>query len=412
MNLQVDPGRSPASQRRERIGVALVGVGGAVATTAIAGIEMIKAGKNDRTGLPLAELGIQGMADYRDLVFGGWDVNGDDLATAAEKHGVLDREALQAGAKALRGIRPMQAVGSAAFCKNVDGENKFSAKGHRAAVERIADDLARFKRDNGVDRVIMVNLASTERLPDLDAPALQSLPAFEKGLDASDAAIGPAMLYAYAAIKSGSPYANFSPSVSADAKPLLQLARDTNVAVAGKDGKTGQTFMKTVIAPALRGRSLHVDGWFSTNILGNRDGLALDDPNSLKSKLGTKKSVLDQMLGYPVEDHIIDIRYYRPRGDDKEAWDNIDITGFMGQRMQIKVNFLCKDSILAAPLVIEIARCLGLADGRGQGGVQEQMGVFFKAPMTANGHLPEHAFHAQQAHLLDWLGVEDLGSAA
>ena len=164
--------------------------------------------------------------------------------------------------------------------------------------------------------------------------------------------------------------------------------------------------MKTVIAPALRGRSLHVDGWFSTNILGNRDGLALDDPNSLKSKVGTKKSVLDQMLGYRVEDHIIDIRYYRPRGDDKEAWDNIDITGFMGQRMQIKVNFLCKDSILAAPLVIEIARCLGLADRREQGGVQEQMGVFFKAPMTAGGHDPEHSFHTQQTTLFDWLGVE------
>ena len=407
MNIQVDIGRGPAASKREtgreRIGVALVGVGGAVATTAISGIEMIKAGKNDRTGLPLAELAVPGLAEYRDLVFGGWDVNGDDLATAAEKHGVLDRESLEAGAKALRAIRPMAAVGSAEFCKNVDGENKFAAAGHRAAVERIADDLARFKRDSGVDRVVMVNLASTERSPDLAAPALQNLAAFERGLDQSDAAIGPAMLYAYAAIKSGSPYANFSPSVAADARPLVQLARDMNVAVAGKDGKTGQTFMKTVIAPALRGRSLHVDGWFSTNILGNRDGLALDDPNSLKSKLGTKKSVLDQMLGYPVEDHIIDIRYYRPRGDDKEAWDNIDITGFMGQRMQIKVNFLCKDSILAAPLVIEIARCLGLAHRRGEGGVQEQMGVFFKAPMTANGHDPEHAFHMQQDQLLHWL---------
>ncbi len=406
MTMPIDLPRSSPSVKSERIGVALVGLGGAVATTAIAGIEMIKAGKNDRTGLPLAELSVPGLADYRDLVFSGWDVNGDDLATAAEKHGVLDRDALQGGSRALRGIRPMQAVGSAAFCRNVDGENKFAASGHREAVERIADDLARFKHESGVDRVVMVNLASTERSPDMSAPALQNLNAFEKGLDESDDAIGPAMLYAYAAIKSGSPYANFSPSVSADAKPLVQLARERNVAVAGKDGKTGQTFMKTVIAPALRGRSLHVDGWFSTNILGNRDGLALDDPSSLKSKLGTKKSVLDQMLGYRVEDHIIDIRYYRPRGDDKEAWDNIDITGFMGQRMQIKVNFLCKDSILAAPLVIEIARCLGLADKRGEGGVQEQMGVFFKAPMTANGHDPEHAFHTQQRHLLDWMGVD------
>lgn len=398
---------------RERIGIAVVGVGGAVATTAIAGIELIKSGKNDRTGLPLAELAVPGLADYRDLVFTGWDVNSDDLGTAAEKHGVLDGEQIRGAAEGLAGIRPMAAVGSASFCKNVDGENKFAAPSHRAAVERIADDLARFKRDSGVDRVVMVNLASTERYPDLSAPALQSLGAFETALDESDPTIGPAMLYAYAAIKSGSPYANFTPSMAADAKPLLQLARERHVAVAGKDGKTGQTFMKTVIAPALRQRALHVDGWFSTNILGNRDGLALDNPESLASKVDTKKSVLDEMLGYPVEDHIIDIRYYRPRGDDKEAWDNIDITGFMGQRMQIKVNFLCKDSILAAPLTIEIARCLGLADRRGQGGVQEQLGVFFKAPMVANGHAPEHAFHKQQVALFDWLGAAtDKDSAA
>ncbi len=188
------------------------------------------------------------------------------------------------------------------------------------------------------------------------------------------------MLYAYAAIER-LPYANFTPSVAADVPPLIAARARAQRAVAGKDGKTGQTFMKTVIAPALRARALHVDGWFSTNILGNRDGLALDDPNSLQSKLDTKGSVLDHILGYPVEDHIVDIRYYRPRGDDKEAWDNIDVTGFMGQRMQIKVNFLCKDSILAAPLAIEIARCLGLAERRGEGGVQEQMGLFFKAPM-------------------------------
>ena len=396
--------RMATAERRETLGVAVVGLGGAVATTAIAGIEMIKAGRNDRTGLPLADLSVPGLADYRDIVFTGWDVNGDDLGAAAEKHGVLDSEQVRGAGCALRGIRPMPAVGSSIFCRNVDGENKINAKSHREAIQRIGDDLARFKRESGVDRVIMVNLASTEKYPDLDAPALQDLTSFEKALDESDPTIGPAMLYAYAAIRNGNPYANFTPSFAADAKPLIQLARERNVAVAGKDGKTGQTFIKTVIAPALRQRSLHVDGWFSTNILGNRDGLALDDPGSLKSKLGTKKSVLDQMLGYPVEDHIIDIRYYRPRGDDKEAWDNIDISGFMGQRMQLKINFLCKDSILAAPLVIEIARCLGLADRRGQGGVQEHLGCFFKAPMSANGHLPEHAFHAQQDALLGWLG--------
>jgi myo-inositol-1-phosphate synthase len=191
--------------------------------------------------------------------------------------------------------------------------------------------------------------------------------------------------------------------VAADVAPLTELAAKRNVPVGGKDGKTGQTMMKTVIAPALRQRALHVDGWFSTNILGNSDGKALDDPRSLASKLDTKKSVLDQIMGYPVEDHIVMIHYYRPRGDDKEAWDNIDITGFLGQKMQLKLNFLCKDSVLAAPLVIEIARVLDLAHQRGDGGVQEQLGIFFKAPQTADGRDPEHGFGEQQLILDRWL---------
>jgi myo-inositol-1-phosphate synthase len=274
---------------------------------------------------------------------------------------------------------------------------------HREAVAVIADDLERFKREAGVDDVVVVNLASTERWPDLSAPALNTAEGFERGLDASDEAISPAMLYAYAAIANGIPYANFTPSVAADVPALADLARKLNVPVAGKDGKTGQTMMKTVLAPAFRARALHVDGWFSTNILGNRDGLALNDRDSLQSKLNTKGCVLEQILGYPVEDHIVDIRYYRPRGDDKEAWDNIDVTGFLGQRMQVKVNFLCKDSILAAPLVIEIARVMDLARKRGEGGVQEQLSLFFKAPMVRNGHGPEHAFHKQEVMLLDWL---------
>jgi myo-inositol-1-phosphate synthase len=181
------------------------------------------------------------------------------------------------------------------------------------------------------------------------------------------------------------------------------MAEEAGVPLAGKDGKTGQTFMKTVLAPAFKARALHVDGWFSTNILGNRDGLALDDPKSLESKIGTKLSVLDQILGYPVEDHHVHIHYYRPRGDDKEAWDNIDVSGFMGQRMQIKVNFLCKDSVLAAPLAVEIARTLDLAKTRGEGGVQEQLSVFFKMPQTEGGRQPEHAFLTQQRMLDDWL---------
>ena len=388
-------------QRSDGLGVAIVGVGGAVATTAIAGIEMIRSGSNSLTGLPLAEMDVPGLAAYRALDFAGWDLFDDDLGTAAENHGILTQADLADGASRLRAMRPWPAVGSRDFCRNVDGGNKVVAGSHRRAIELIQADLASLKAQAG--RAVMINLASTERVPDRNAAALASVDGFERALDASDAAISPAMLYAYAAITSATPYANFTPSVAADALPLAELAARHGVPIAGKDGKTGQTFMKTVIAPALRARSLFVEGWFSTNILGNRDGLALDDPASLQSKLDTKGSVLDSMLGYKVEDHIVDIRYYRPRGDDKEAWDNIDVQGFMGRRMQIKINFLCKDSILAAPLVIEIARCLALAQDRGDGGVQEQMSVFFKAPQTGGSRAPVHAFHAQETMLADWL---------
>jgi myo-inositol-1-phosphate synthase len=387
----------------ERVGIAVIGLNGAVATTAAAGIAMIRAGSNDLSGLPLASRDVEGMAAYRDLHFGGWDLSHDDLATAALKHGVLSESELANGASSLSDMRPWPAVGSTDFCANIDGANKIAAPGHRAAVQHIQDDLARFKTEQNLDRVVMINLASTERKADLDADALTSVEGFERGLDSDDAAISPAMLYAYAAIASDTPYANFTPSVAADVAPLAELARQRGVPIAGKDGKTGQTLLKTVIAPALRDRALHVDGWFSTNILGNSDGLALDDPKSLASKVDTKKSVLDQILGYPVEDHIIMIHYYKPRGDNKEAWDNIDLTGFLGQKMQLKLNFLCKDSVLAAPLAIEIARCLALAQTRGEGGVQDQMGIFFKMPQTADGGEPIHAFGEQQLILDTWL---------
>ncbi|RKE50600.1 MULTISPECIES: inositol-3-phosphate synthase [unclassified Sphingomonas] len=387
----------------ERVGIAVIGLNGAVATTAAAGIAMIRAGSNDLSGLPLASRDVEGMAAYRDLHFGGWDLSHDDLATAALKHGVLSESELANGASSLSDMQPWPAVGSTDFCANIDGANKIAAPGHRAAVQHIQDDLARFKTEQNLDRVVMINLASTERKADLGADALTSAEGFERGLDDDDAAISPAMLYAYAAIASDTPYANFTPSVAADVAPLAELARQRGVPIAGKDGKTGQTLLKTVIAPALRDRALHVDGWFSTNILGNSDGLALDDPKSLASKVDTKKSVLDQILGYPVEDHIIMIHYYKPRGDNKEAWDNIDLTGFLGQKMQLKLNFLCKDSVLAAPLAIEIARCLALAQTRGEGGVQDQMGIFFKMPQTADGGEPIHAFGEQQLILDTWL---------
>ena len=383
----------------------VVGLGGAVATTAAAGIAMLRAGSNDMAGLPLAGVGASGLAAYRNLHFAGWDLHGENLDGAVREHRVLDRQQADLVAPALSAMTPWPAVGSVDFCKNVDGTNKVAVKSHREAVERIRDDIRKYKESSGIENLVMVNLASVERWPDRNAPALGTIQGFETGLDSTDPAISPAMLYAYASIAEGVPYGNFTPSLAADVPALTAMAERENVPVAGKDGKTGQTFIKTVLAPAFRSRALYVEGWFSTNILGNRDGLALDNPDSLKSKLNTKGSVLDDILGYPVEDHIVDIRYYKPRGDNKEAWDNIDLVGFLGQKMQIKVNFLCRDSILAAPLVIEIARVLDLARQRGKGGIQEQLGLFFKAPMTPAGKREEHSFPIQERNLLEWLAA-------
>ncbi len=386
------------------LGVLIVGLGGAVATTAVAGIEMIRRGSNDFAGLPLANSDAPGLAAYRNMEFGGWDLNGDDLCTAAREHHVLDRDQEDMVAEPLSRMRPWPAVGSVDFCANVDGANKVVAGSHRGAVDRIRENIRSYKAASGVDDVVVINLASVERWPD-DTRPLADIAAFERGLDDNHESISPAMLYAYAAITEDVPYGNFTPSLAADIPALVALANQRNVPVAGKDGKTGQTFLKTVLAPAFKARSLFVEGWFSTNILGNRDGLALDNKDSLQSKLNTKGSVLDSILGYKVEDHLVNIQYYKPRGDNKEAWDNIDIVGFLGQKMQIKLNFLCRDSILAAPLVIEIARVLDLAHKRGRGGVQEQLGIFFKAPMTPAGRREEHSFPVQQQVLMDWLAA-------
>ena len=393
-----------AVQLGRRLGVLVVGLGGAVASTAVAGIELLRAGSNDLAGLPLANVGVAGLAPYRNMHFAGWDVRGDDLASAVREHRVLDREQGDQVEDRLRTMRPWPAAGSRDYCRNIHGSNTLQG-GHRAAVDQIRGNIRQYSGDTGIRNLVMINLASVERWPDLTLDVLQSAAAFERGLDADDAAISPAMLYAYAAIMEGVPYGNFTPSLAADIPALTRLAEEHCVPVAGKDGKTGQTFIKTVLAPAFRARSLYVEGWFSTNILGNRDGLALDNPDSLQSKLNTKGSVLDDILGYHVEDHLVNIQYYKPRGDNKEAWDNIDLVGFMGQKMQMKVNFLCRDSILAAPLVIEIARVLDLAKQRGRGGIQEQLGIFFKAPMTPAGKREEHAFGAQERNLLDWLNA-------
>ena len=392
----------------DRVGIAIVGLGGAVATTAVAGVALMRAGAAGTDGLPLAALDAgrtAALVPYENLVFGGWDLYDGDLAAAARHHNVLDLAQYDAAKDALAGITPWPAYGNDRFCLGVTGEHCHAASlGLRAVVDELRQNLRDFQAENGLDRAVVINLASTESTPDLSADVFQTAEAFEAAIDADDDRIPPAMLYAYAAVLEGVPYGNFTPSVGADVPALVALAEREGVPLAGKDGKTGQTFLKTLMAPGLRDRALRVEGWFSTNILGNRDGEALREAGSLASKIGTKGTVLDQILGYPVEDHVVKINYYRPRGDAKEAWDNIDLVGFLGQRMQIKVNFLCKDSILAAPLVLDIARCLDLARRAGRGGVAEPMGVFFKGPMMADGAAtPEHDFGRQQTAFLAWL---------
>ncbi|MDG4800064.1 inositol-3-phosphate synthase [Micromonospora sp. WMMD980] len=386
---------------QQRIGVAVVGLGGAVATTAIAGVELLRLGMRDMAGLPLAHR--TDLVPYESMVFAGWDLAPDDLAKAAHVHRVVEPAQLDTVAGPLGRISPWPAVADPAYCRNATGANAVPIGPLRERVAHLRADLAGFRAEISAHEVVVVNLASTEARPDPASPALRSPAAFEAGLDADDPVITPGLLYAYAAIQEGCPYVNFTPGLGADVPALLELAERAGVPVAGKDGKTGQTLVKTVLAPAFRSRALTVEGWYSTNILGNRDGQILDDPSSLASKLDTKGSVLNQILGYDVEDHVVRIDYYRPRGDAKEAWDNIDLVGFLGQRMQLKVDFLCRDSILAAPLVLDLVRLMAEAGRRGERGAQEQLGYFFKAPVTRDGRTPEHALHAQERALLDWL---------
>jgi myo-inositol-1-phosphate synthase len=397
------PDSMPPAMAGHRVGVLMVGVGGAVASTAAAGLERLRAGSNDRAGLPLADITGAGLADYRDLHVAGWDLHGADLATAADQHRVVPPALIDGVRDGLAATRPWAGIGNRSFCRNIEGGNTLPAMPHRQAVDRIRSDIRAWRDRTRLQSLVMINLASTESWPE-DRSALADPGRFERALDRDDPSISPAMLYAYSAIVEGIPYGNFTPSLAADTPALASIAEHCGVPVAGKDGKTGQTFLKTVLAPAFRDRALRVEGWFSTNILGNRDGFALHDPDSLRSKLRTKGSVLDDILGYAVEDHLVDIAYYRPRGDEKEAWDNIDISGFLGQRMQIKINFLGRDSILAAPMVIELARCLDLAARRGEAGIQEQLGLFFKAPSTRDGHRVEHAVPEQYRNLMEWLG--------
>ncbi len=407
-----------------KLGVLLPGMG-AVATTFVAGVEAIRKGLSKPIG-SLTQMGtirlgkrtenrapavkeFVPLAGLDDLVFGGWDVYSDNAYEAARKAGVLHSEHLSALKGFLETVKPWPAVFDPAYVKKLHGENVKKGKNKRDLAEQLIDDIQAFKKQHGLSRLVMVWCGSTEIYKQTSA-VHQTLESFEKGLLENDVDIPPSMIYAYAAIKLGIPYANGAPNLSADVPALMDLARKTGTPISGKDFKTGQTLMKTILAPGFKARYLGLDGWYSTNILGNRDGEVLDDPESFKTKEVSKLGVLEHILQphlypdlYGKIHHVVRINYYPPRGDNKEGWDNIDIFGWLGYPMQIKVDFLCRDSILAAPIVLDLALFSDLAGRAGMSGIQEWLSFYFKSPMTAPGLYPEHDLFIQLMKLKNTL---------
>jgi myo-inositol-1-phosphate synthase len=407
-----------------KLGIMLVGLG-AVSTTVIAGVLAVRKGLSKPIG-SLTQMGtirlgkrtdarspkiseLFPLATLDDIVFGGWDIFEDNTYEAAKTAGVLEEKLLEQIRPELEAIKPWPAVFDQRYVKRLSGTNVKTGKNKKDLAEQVVADIRKFKADNGLDRLVMVWCGSTE-IYLTESPVHKSLEAFEKGLEASDDAIPSSMIYAYAAIREGIPYANGAPNLSADIPALVELAARTHSPIAGKDLKTGQTLIKTVIAPGLKARLLGVEGWYSTNILGNRDGEVLDDPESFKTKEESKKSVLDYILQphlYPdlYKDlcHVVRINYYPPRGDNKEGWDNIDLVGWLGYPMQLKINFLCRDSILAAPIVLDVALFLDLAKRSGMHGIQEWLSFYFKSPQHAPELYPEHDLFIQLMKLKNTL---------
>jgi len=407
-----------------KLGILLVGLG-AVSTTTIAGIMAVRKGIAKPIGA-MTEMGtvrlgkrtdgrspairdFVPLATYDQLVFGGWDIFEDNCYEAACTAGVLEAPLLAQIKDELSAIKPWPAVFDRQYVKRLDGPNVKKGKTKKDLAAQVIDDMRRFKAEHKLDRLVMVWCGSTEVFL-TESAAHQSVAAFEKALESNDPSIPSSMIYAYAAIKEGIPYANAAPNLSADIPALLELAQKTGSPLAGKDLKTGQTLIKTIIAPGLKARLLGVAGWYSTNILGNRDGEVLDDPESFKTKEESKKSVLDYILQpnlYPdlYKDlcHVVRINYYPPRGDNKEGWDNIDMVGWLGYPMQLKINFLCRDSILAAPIVSDVALFMDLASRAGMSGIQEWLSFYFKSPMHAPGLYPEHDLFIQLMKLKNTL---------
>jgi myo-inositol-1-phosphate synthase len=349
------------------------------------------------------------LADLKDIVFGAWDPIPDDALTAARKAGVLEERDIEPIADFLKAIKPMPAVFDNKYVTRIHGTNVKKGKTKRDLAEQLRQDIRDFRSKNKCDRVVIVWCASTEIFIKA-GPQHATIEQFEKAMEKNDDAIAPSMLYAYAAIMVGNPFANGAPYLCVDTPALLKLAQDRGVPISGKDFKTGQTWMKTIVAPGLKARMLGLAGWYSTNILGNRDGEVLDDPQSFKTKEESKLSVLHTILQpelypdlYKDFSHVVRINYYPPRGDNKEGWDNIDIVGWMNYPMQIKINFLCRDSILAAPIVLDLALFSDFAQRAGMKGIQEWLSFYYKSPMAAPGLQPEHDLFIQQTKLKNTL---------
>lgn len=407
-----------------KLGILVPGMG-AVATTFIAGVEATKKGIakpiGSLTQLSNIRLGKRTenrypkikdfvpLADLNDIVFGGWDVYTDNVYEAASNAKVLQQHQLDAIKTELEKIKPMKAVFDHEYVKNLDGTHIKAKDTKYNWALALMEDIRNFKEVNNCERLVMVWCASTEKYIE-QSEIHETIEAFEEAMRNDDSRIAPSMIYAYAAIKMGVPFANGAPNLTCDIPALLDLAKELGVPVAGKDFKTGQTLMKTIVAPGLAARALGVNGWFSSNILGNRDGLVLDDPDNFKTKEVSKLSVLEEIFQpehnpelYGDLYHKVRINYYPPHGDNKESWDNIDIFGWMGYPMQIKINFLCRDSILAAPIVLDLALFMDLAQRANMSGIQEWLSFYFKSPQTAEGLKPEHDIFKQLIKLQNTL---------